>query len=65
MALRPRFTTPFSRARDLALQYVLRPFKVSNRARNSNGLVSCGCHRPAASEQLLIRPLQEYAKVKS
>lgn len=28
MALRPRFTTPFSRARDLALQYVLRPFKV-------------------------------------
>ncbi|HEY3041038.1 MAG TPA: HDIG domain-containing protein [Pyrinomonadaceae bacterium] len=28
MALRPRFTTPFSRARDLALQYVLTPFKV-------------------------------------
>jgi len=28
MALRPRFTTPFSRARDKALQYVLRPFKV-------------------------------------
>ena len=28
MALRPRFTTPFSRARDTALQYVLRPFKV-------------------------------------
>jgi putative nucleotidyltransferase with HDIG domain len=28
MALRPRFTTPFSRARDLALQYALRPFKV-------------------------------------
>ncbi|MCA1573944.1 MAG: HDIG domain-containing protein, partial [Acidobacteria bacterium] len=27
MALRPRFTTPFSRARDLALQYALRPFK--------------------------------------
>src|SRR6185436_12979649 len=27
MALRPRFTTPFSRARDAALQYVLRPFK--------------------------------------
>src|SRR5882724_13168123 len=28
MTLRPRFTTPFSRARDRALQYVLRPFKV-------------------------------------
>jgi putative nucleotidyltransferase with HDIG domain len=28
MALRPRFTTPLSRARDAALQYVLRPFKV-------------------------------------
>jgi putative nucleotidyltransferase with HDIG domain len=28
MALRPRFTTPFSRARDLAFQYFLRPFKV-------------------------------------
>lgn len=28
MALRPRFTTPFSRARDAALQYVLRPFKI-------------------------------------
>jgi cyclic-di-AMP phosphodiesterase PgpH len=28
MTLRPRFTTPFSRARDKALQYVLRPFKV-------------------------------------
>src|SRR5512132_3048330 len=28
MALRPRFTTPFSRARDAALQYALRPFKV-------------------------------------
>lgn len=28
MALRPRFTTPFSRARDLALQYALKPFKV-------------------------------------
>jgi putative nucleotidyltransferase with HDIG domain len=28
MALRPRFTTPFGRARDKALQYVLRPFKV-------------------------------------
>ncbi len=27
MALRPRFTTPFSRARDAALQYALRPFK--------------------------------------
>src|SRR6266511_2128068 len=27
MALRPRFTTPFSRARDTALQYGLRPFK--------------------------------------
>ncbi len=27
MALRPRFTTPFSRARDTALQYILRPFK--------------------------------------
>jgi cyclic-di-AMP phosphodiesterase PgpH len=28
MALRPRFTTPFSRARDQALQYVLKPFMV-------------------------------------
>jgi putative nucleotidyltransferase with HDIG domain len=28
MSLRPRFTTPFSRARDLALQYVLRPLRV-------------------------------------
>lgn len=28
MALRPRFTTPFSRARELAFQYFLRPFKV-------------------------------------
>jgi putative nucleotidyltransferase with HDIG domain len=28
MALRPRFTTPFSRARDAALQYALSPFKV-------------------------------------
>jgi putative nucleotidyltransferase with HDIG domain len=28
MAIRPRFTTPFSRARDVALQYLLRPFKV-------------------------------------
>src|SRR6266550_7934525 len=28
MALRPRFTTPFSRARDVAVQYVVRPFKV-------------------------------------
>ena len=28
MALRPRFTTPFSRARDAALQYALRPFRV-------------------------------------
>ena len=28
MALRPRFTTPFSRARDLAAQYVVRPFAV-------------------------------------
>ena len=28
MALRPRFTTPFSRARDLAFQYFLRPFKI-------------------------------------
>ena len=28
MTLRPRFTTPFSRARDKALQYVLRPFKI-------------------------------------
>ncbi len=27
MALRPRFTTPLSRARDSALQYALRPFK--------------------------------------
>jgi len=28
MAIRPRFTTPLSRARDTALQYLLRPFKV-------------------------------------
>lgn len=28
MALRPRFTTPFSRARDAALEFVLRPFRV-------------------------------------
>ena len=28
MALRPRFTTPLSRARDVALQYLLRPFRV-------------------------------------
>jgi cyclic-di-AMP phosphodiesterase PgpH len=28
MALRPRFTTPFSRARDTFIQYVVRPFKV-------------------------------------
>lgn len=28
MALRPRFTTPYSRARDVALQYLLRPLKV-------------------------------------
>jgi len=28
MALRPRFTTPFSRARDVVLQYALRPVKV-------------------------------------
>src|SRR6266513_3881907 len=28
MALRPRFTTPFGRARDVALQYALRPFQV-------------------------------------
>jgi putative nucleotidyltransferase with HDIG domain len=28
MALRPRFTTPLSRARDAALQYALRPFNV-------------------------------------
>lgn len=28
MALRPRFTTPFSRVRDLAAQWVVRPFKV-------------------------------------
>ncbi|MGH9875558.1 MAG: HD family phosphohydrolase [Pyrinomonadaceae bacterium] len=28
MGLRPRFTTPFSRARDTALQYVVRPFMV-------------------------------------
>ena len=28
MAIRPRFTTPFSRARDLAFEYFLRPFKV-------------------------------------
>ncbi|MDQ2921593.1 MAG: hypothetical protein M3R52_08310, partial [Acidobacteriota bacterium] len=30
MALRPRFTTPFSRARDTLVQYVVRPFKVFN-----------------------------------
>jgi putative nucleotidyltransferase with HDIG domain len=30
MALRPRFTTPFSRARDSFVQYVVRPFKVFN-----------------------------------
>lgn len=28
MALRPRFTTPFSRVRDTFVQYVVRPFKV-------------------------------------
>ena len=28
MALRPRFTTPFSRARDVAAQYLVRPFQV-------------------------------------
>ena len=28
MSLRPRFTTPLSRARDQALQYALRPFRV-------------------------------------
>ena len=28
MALRPRFTTPFSRVRDLAAQWVVRPFKI-------------------------------------
>lgn len=28
MALRPRFTTPFSRVRDLAAQWLVRPFKV-------------------------------------
>lgn len=28
MALRPRFTTPYSRARDVALQYLRRPLKV-------------------------------------
>jgi putative nucleotidyltransferase with HDIG domain len=28
MALRPRFTTPFGRARDAALQYALRPLRV-------------------------------------
>jgi cyclic-di-AMP phosphodiesterase PgpH len=28
MALRPRFTTPFSRFRDTCVQYVVRPFKV-------------------------------------
>jgi putative nucleotidyltransferase with HDIG domain len=28
MTLRPRFTTPFSRARDVAAQYVVRPFKI-------------------------------------
>lgn len=28
MALRPRFTTPFSRVRDTFIQYVVRPFKV-------------------------------------
>ncbi|MGI9068821.1 MAG: HD family phosphohydrolase [Pyrinomonadaceae bacterium] len=30
MALRPRFTTPFSRARDTFVHYVVRPFKVFN-----------------------------------
>jgi hypothetical protein len=30
MALRPRFTTPFSRARDAALQHALRPIRVFN-----------------------------------
>ncbi|HEV7680474.1 MAG TPA: HDIG domain-containing protein [Pyrinomonadaceae bacterium] len=30
MALRPRFTTPFSRVRDLVSQYVVRPFKIFN-----------------------------------
>ena len=28
MALRPRFTTPFSRARDLAVEWLVRPFRV-------------------------------------
>src|SRR5258705_1330810 len=28
MGLRPRFTTPFSRARDQAVQFVVRPFKI-------------------------------------
>src|ERR687891_364052 len=28
MAIRPRFTTPFSRARDVATEWVVRPFKV-------------------------------------
>ncbi len=28
MAIRPRFTTPISRARDAAVQYALRPFKI-------------------------------------
>lgn len=28
MALRPRFTTPFSRVRELAAQWIVRPFKV-------------------------------------
>lgn len=30
MAIRPRFTTPFSRARDTFVQYVVRPFEVFN-----------------------------------
>src|SRR5882762_11180980 len=30
MALRPRFTTPFSRLRDKFVQYIVRPFKVFN-----------------------------------
>lgn len=30
MALRPRFTTPFSRVRDLVSQYVVRPFEIFN-----------------------------------
>ena len=28
MALRPRFTTPFSRARDVVVRYLVRPFEV-------------------------------------